>query len=187
MVDTIPALVVCSRYMRSKLHRRGEHMGYRKPDVDDHIIALYTKQHLTLRQIGVQVGMSAQGVQKRLQRNGITSDQGEWVETVCDFCGSPLRVTRSRWRSTTKNHCNPACYYASLENPGYHPCRQGQRLARALVAQHFPLLPDHVVHHWDGNTRNNDRSNLAVFASQSDHMAHHRGRSVAPIWDGRSL
>ena len=32
------------------------------------------------------------------------------------------------------------------------------------------LLPGEVVHHKDGNRRNNDPSNLQVFASQADHM-----------------
>ena len=42
-----------------------------------------------------------------------------------------------------------------------------------------------VVHHKDGNDRNNDRSNLAVYASQSDHLKAHHGKTpVTPVWDG---
>ena len=36
-----------------------------------------------------------------------------------------------------------------------------------------PLLPGEVVHHIDGNKRNNDPSNLMVFASQSEHARYH--------------
>lgn len=35
------------------------------------------------------------------------------------------------------------------------------------------LLPGEVVHHIDGNKRNNIESNLIVFTSQSEHAKHH--------------
>ena len=37
-----------------------------------------------------------------------------------------------------------------------------------------PLLPDEVVHHIDGNCRNNSPDNLHVFPSQAEHAAHHK-------------
>ena len=36
-----------------------------------------------------------------------------------------------------------------------------------------PLLPGEVVHHKDGDKRNNDPSNLQVFSSQAEHARHH--------------
>ena len=36
-----------------------------------------------------------------------------------------------------------------------------------------PLLPDEVVHHIDGNKRNNDPLNIRVFANQSAHAKFH--------------
>jgi len=53
-----------------------------------------------------------------------------------------------------------------------------------MLAQHFALAPDHVVHHKDDNNRHNDLANLAVFADQADHMRHHRGVAVDTLWDG---
>lgn len=36
-----------------------------------------------------------------------------------------------------------------------------------------PLLPGEVVHHIDGDKRNNNPTNIRVFASQSDHVKFH--------------
>jgi hypothetical protein len=36
------------------------------------------------------------------------------------------------------------------------------------------LLPDEIVHHIDGDPRNNAPENLFVFSSQSEHAAHHQ-------------
>jgi len=151
------------------------------------IVVLYTVQHLTMEEIGKIIGMSRTGICKRLKTAGITPDLGEWVRTDCDYCGSIIRVTRKRWRRNEKNYCNNECYYAYLENPSYKPWRQGQRLARAIVAQYFDLQLDHVVHHKDGDSRNNDRSNLAVYASQEEHMRGHRSNYSSLLWDGSSI
>lgn len=36
-----------------------------------------------------------------------------------------------------------------------------------------PLLPGEIVHHRDGDKRNNSSENLIIFASQSEHARHH--------------
>ena len=52
------------------------------------------------------------------------------------------------------------------------------------MGQYFHLEPQHIVHHKDSNQRNNDLANLLVFASASDHLKHHHGSKVSPLWDG---
>jgi hypothetical protein len=152
------------------------------------IVGLATIQHLPPSQIAPIAGISRQAVWKILRKQGVNTSKGPEgftrVRYLCDFCGKPSEMTRARWRNTQKHYCSAACYYADLENPGYHPWRHGQRLARAIVSQYFHLEDGNVVHHKDGDSRNNDRSNLAVFQSQSDHIKHHRGQAVNPVWDG---
>lgn len=157
----------------------------RRKDIDTlEIVKLYTEAHLTVRAIGRLVGMSGAGVNKRLHRAGITSGQGERVERLCAYCGVKISRPRSRALSHPKVFCCANHYYADRANPNFHEWRQGSRLARALVAQHYPLSPVEIVHHLDGNQRHNDLANLAVYATQSDHIAVHHGRKIEPTWRG---
>lgn len=160
-------------------------MRPRKLDTQQ-VVGLYTVQHLTCEEIGRIFGTSKVAVWKTLRKAGVQREQGTWIEVPCAWCGAELRRPRSKARKALKQYCNPECYYAALDNPDYRQNRQGQRIARSIVAQYFKLEPDHVVHHVDGDNRNNDRANLMVFANQSDHMAHHRGRKIAPLWCGVS-
>ena len=56
-----------------------------------YVVVLYTERHLTMQQIGDMLGLTKQAIYKRLRKAGITSDQGEWVECVCD--GSNWYIT----------------------------------------------------------------------------------------------
>lgn len=146
-----------------------------------------------MAEVVAKSGMTRQGVYKRLKAAGCLVKRrekggapGVHVRITCSFCGNEL-VRRKRQvlkAGLMRQFCNQTCYFAALENPSFQVSRQGSRLARAIVQQHFPLEPQHIVHHKDGNQKNNDRSNLLVFASQSDHLKHHRGRTVNPLWDG---
>ena len=151
------------------------------------IVVWYTRDHLTLEQIGKLTGMTRQGVYKRLKTVGIKREQGTWVEVNCAFCGVGFRKRRASWRKVEKSYCNEACYHAALENSGYKPWRQGQRLARALVSQYFSIPEGAIVHHKDDDDRNNDKANLQVLASQGDHVRVHRtSKEVEVLWDGAS-
>ena len=159
---------------------------FRRNQVDPlQVVVWYTREHLTMQQIGVLIGRTRARVCQILKREGIVASQGTWVDRVCAYCGVAMKVRRVLARRNVESFCHAEHFYASRENPTYHPWRQGQRLARAVVSQYFTLLPGHIVHHKDGDNRNNDRSNLAVYASHGDHITHHHGKkTVAPIWDG---
>jgi len=152
------------------------------------IVVMYTIQHLSSCEIQRLTGMSKTGIMKRLKSVGVKTKDGEWVNAICAYCGREYQVVRSRWKKSQKHYCKPECYYASLENPGYKPWREGQRIARAIIAQYFNLQDNHVIHHKDGDNRNNNLDNLQVFASQSDHLkvTHHNNGNIKPIWDGIS-
>lgn len=150
------------------------------------MVRLYTEEHLTYRQIGKRFGVSHTWIGQQIRGAGISREQGTWVEYACDHCGERVRKVRSQARGRQWHFCRAECYWAFLEAKGrYNPWRQGQRIARAVVAKYVELQEDWVVHHWDGDNRNNAVQNLGVFASQADHMRHHRGGKVDPVWDGR--
>ena len=160
----------------------------RKPVETQHLVSMFTQDHLTLREIAAKVGMTHAGVWKRFQRVGVKREAGTWVKVDCSFCGNPTRKPRASWKKSEKHYCRSACYYAALESPGYKPWRQGQRLARAIVSQYFQIPEGAIVHHKDGDNRNNDKANLVVYAGNGDHVrAHRTSKLVAVLWDGASL
>lgn len=157
-----------------------------KVNIDD-VVSMYVRQHLTLRQIGTIIGMTATGVMKALRRAGVTAEQGEHVLVTCAQCGQEFTKTRSTWKGRIAHYCTQQCYAAALLNPAYKPNPYGQLQARKVVSVLFSLYPGHVVHHHDGDCSHNDPSNLAVFACNADHVSYHRGGGGKMIWDGRKL
>jgi len=159
----------------------------RRPDIDDsQVVALYTIEHLTVRQIGARLGVSGTAVWKRLKRAGVSAYAGEHVQAVCVQCGNPIDRTRARFRITERSFCSKPCYYLARESPNLVISRWGGIQARQLVNQHFPLQTGYIVHHEDRDECNNALGNLRVFASQSDHGRYHHGKFVIPLWDGRN-
>lgn len=153
------------------------------------VVAFYTIQHLTMEEIGRIAGITRQSIRKILIKQGISPEQGEWVTFNCDLCGRVSKKPRCYWRKRTHNYCSNECYYASLLNPNYFQSRQGQRIARVVVNQHFRLESNHIVHHKDGDTRHNDLNNLSVYSNQSNHLkaTHHNNSKILPIWDGANV
>lgn len=162
-----------------------------KQEVD--IITAFTLDLVPMIDLAKRYGRTRQGIWKVLKRNGIKpSDYGQ-IQVSCSACGSAMTKHRSQVRHKKYLFCCQECYYAFLEGRQqgeYNGNRQGQRVARAIVSNYFKLLPGHIVHHEDRNTRNNSVKNLKVFANQGDHIRYHRwskdGIDVRPVWDGSS-
>lgn len=145
----------------------------------------FVNLHLTQREIGRLEGISAPAVCKILRKLGVPSTAGTHVKLVCPECGKTFTRTRALARATRTPRCSVGCYRAARRNPAFVGWRQGMRRARARVRRAgFPLMDYHVVHHVNGDQRDNTMSNLWVFASHSDHLRYHHGRTVEPLWRG---
>lgn len=139
-----------------------------------------------MQEIAERAGITRVAVWKRLKAAGIET-RTAILTRYCAYCGAELQLQRCKVRASRRHYCNTDCYHAVRKARNYVESRQGQRTARQIVSEHFDLQPEHIVHHHDSNNLNNDVKNLAVFASQSDHMKHHHGNAVTPLWDGREI
>jgi hypothetical protein len=67
--------------------------------------------------------------------------------------------------------------YVQTYVPGHPAARSNGTVLehRLVMEKHLGryLLPTEVVHHEDGDVRNNDLGNLRLFASQTEHMRYH--------------
>ena len=71
-----------------------------------------------------------------------------------------------------RTYATRACYEQHvMRTKPFVECRYGCILARRVVAQVFPLEPQHVVHHEDRDQRHNDLQNLWVFEAKGDHIS----------------
>lgn len=84
-------------------------------------------------------------------RGGMTSDKHGYVLERVEIDGPFGYLVRQRRRGDPRGY--------ALQ----HRIRMHQKLGR-------PLLPTEVVHHIDGNPRNNDPSNLELFATNGEHL-----------------
>jgi len=135
----------------------------------------YLVEHLTLDEIGKELGCSRQNVYAYVKKYGIDARKAEWAEVECAVCGKKFEVRRKRFRRTQNQFCSMEHYKVYLTLDEYKEWRQGQRIARLVVEQKrgYALQEGEVVHHKDGNNENNDYANLMVFPSHSEHLKFH--------------
>jgi len=135
-----------------------------------------------------EVHLTDRSILRWLNRQGIFTDKEYSFKVVrCKQCGKLFKKHRYLWRKSKDHFCCKEHYWEYLNNPEYNRNVWMMRKAREeLVQCGFLRSPENVVHHIDGNTENNDFTNLMVFKNQSDHSRWHRGdRSlVEPLWAG---
>ena len=150
------------------------------------IIWDYTVNLVPMIALAERYKITRQGIWKILKRESIDTNKRR-LTVLCSQCGIVLKRAKCQIRSNKLHYCNLECYYQYVNaiHPGvYKNNRQGQNIARNIVAQYVELLPGYIVHHQDKDTTNNNPNNLMVFKNQSDHLRYHRGVDVKPFWNG---
>lgn len=81
---------------------------------------------------------------------------------------NPIRMTPKTREKLRKARLGAGAGKTYTKRYGRHEHRV---VAESILGR--PLAPGEVVHHEDGNKRNNDPRNIFVFRSQSEHAAYH--------------
>jgi YHS domain-containing protein len=153
------------------------------------IINAYENQLIPMQVLARQYNVGRQAIWKMLRASGVNTTKHQ-ILVSCSTCAKEIKRHKYRIRKNLHHFCSEACYRAFLEAGNGNPYignRQGQRIARKKVAEHFELQPGHIVHHEDRNTLNNMLHNLRVFRNQGDHVRYHRGLIVGVLWNGNNL
>ena len=149
------------------------------------IVNAFVDDLVPMMELGKRYDVSRHSIYKTIKKAGVDIQSFGRMDVSCTTCGEVVSRPRMRIRKQKHHFCGYDCYYAFLEAGNgllYVPSRQGQRVARQKVGEFFGLQPGHVVHHEDRNCLNNDIHNLVVFRCQGDHVRHHRGFEVVPLW-----
>ena len=142
------------------------------------LIQRYLVEHLTMEEIARESGCSRQNVRYWVRKHGIEVEEGTWVGFKCDQCGKDTKTTRKRFKGTVRHFCGFECYREYLRGVEYRNGRIGQRLARIVMEESLgrELVSGEVICHLDGNSGNNELSNLMLFNSSKSHVAFHHKR-----------
>lgn len=122
---------------------------------------------------------------------------------LCVHCGTEFQPTA---KYPQQRFCGHKCQFAAQRGPEFNAriarasvaeraAKQrgggagksyiklnGRHMHRVIAEQKLgrPLLPGEIVHHADGNKRNNDPDNLVVLQNQAEHARVHGGQRRRP-------
>jgi len=159
------------------------------PKLTQEAIVFYRDRHFSAPMVARVFGVSAKSVYRYLNKNGVDTSTGKTYSYTCEVCGGQGVTTRARVRREEARFCSRACYYEFLrqKNPKAFRSQYHMKLARKIVREFFDMKEGYIVHHEDGDNRNNRVDNLKVFKNQREHLRYHRakeGMRPEPLWEG---
>lgn len=94
----------------------------------------------------------------------------------CSVCNGEHRPHASRGVAATSTERSSRRRETYISGGYEKYVEDGRTVHREIAAKKLgrPLLPEEVVHHIDGDKRNNDPRNLRVCRTQAEHDAIHR-------------
>ena len=153
------------------------------------IIVAYRDKLESAISIGKRYKVNRHCILGILKRSGIDiSKKSKKIEIKCSCCDKNICRRKARVEASKHLFCDMVCYKAWLEvgngKGKYKASRWGTGVARIKVSKLFDLKEGYIIHHEDRDCLNNEVNNLKVFACQGDHVRHHRGFDVTPLWEG---
>lgn len=124
---------------------------------------LVDEAKLSLHVIADQLGVSLPTVERHLRRLGLKSKKGRGSPMEKNYFWNGGRSEDVDGYVLVKAHEHPFA-----DNRGY--VREHRLVMEQVLGRY--LHPQEVVHHVDGNPRNNEPSNLEVFRTNAEHLRH---------------
>jgi transposase len=160
---TQPTIAYWLRKRNVRIRSRSETNRMRAPVNIERLIRLVDAADLSQRGIAALLGVSLPTIERTLRRIGLKSKRGR---------GSPLEKNYF-WAGGERREKEG---YILLKSPNHpHATASGyvreHRLVMEKVVGRY-LRPSEVVHHRDGNPRNNAPDNLELFSSNAAHLHH---------------
>lgn len=154
---------------------------------DKKLVNLYVKKKLNFKEISEITGIATSTIRRRCIKNGVTPRKGDTMSdiTLKRYKERPHRIG---WKMSEEQKTKLSKIFKkirgktakgwSLKPSGYIEITRGRNknkvIHRVIMEKHLKrkLLKNEVVHHIDGNKKNNDIQNLQVMDRKEHNRLH---------------